>query len=237
MSLAQILKNKDAYTQSLLKNFNTIWDGMAPSLQREVTALFRSNNYSITAIENVFTELGFDDLSGEVAIKINKMMQFSADMSKELGYSFMLGRDNIQVFDELSQLNVETLLNTKRQIANDLKRFALRAELEGLKFKDIAAGLKDTFDEMGRRLNTEIYTGIRTFESALDKVSMINGGIEKFKYVGPVDSKNRDACQATLQDKRQETGWTAEEVENSNTPFIERGGWNCRHRWVAYVEG
>lgn len=235
MSLNQILKNKDAYTQNLLNNFNKIWDSMAPNIQKGVVSLFRSNNYSVSAIENVFSELGFDDLTGEVAIRINKMMKLSSDMSKELGYSFMLGRDNVELFDELSQLNVETLLNTKKQIAHDLKRFALQAELEGLKFKDIAAGLKNTFDEMGRRLNTEIYTGIRTFESSLDKISMINGGIKKFKYMGPVDSKNRDACQATLQDSRQETGWTAEEVENSNTPFIERGGWNCRHRWVAFV--
>ena len=33
------------------------------------------------------------------------------------------------------------------------------------------------------------------------------------------------------------TGWTMEEVSASETPFIQCGGYNCRHEWLPFVEG
>lgn len=233
MSLNTILNNKEKIIDDLLDVFNTQWEKMVPDLQKSLISLFKQGEYSANAIQVIFQEFGFDDLAGNTAAVYNKMFKLSEEVSKELGYKFILTEDNRALFAEMNNLNVETLLNTRAQIATDLKRFAIEARLEGRSVANIRRGLEMTFDNMGRRLNTEIITGIRSYESAIDLTSMLNGGITRFKYVGPLDGKTRDICTSTLTDPRNDEGFTLAEVESSQTPFIERGGWNCRHRWIA----
>ncbi len=235
MSLQTVLNSKEKFITDLLDTFNGQWDKMSPQLHKSLTALFRSGEFSTDAIQLIFQENGFDDLAGEVAKNYNKMFKMSRQMSSELGQKFILTKDNVALFDEMNNLNLETLLNTKAQIATDLKRFAIEARLEGRSVPEIRKGMTGLFEKMGRNLNAEINTGIRSYEAAIDLTSQLNGGITRFKYVGPYDGKTRDRCSATLGDPKQAEGWTLSEVEESETPFIERGGFNCRHRWVAFV--
>ena len=224
MSLNSIISSKDKFIANLLVNFDKQWDIMAPKLKRDLVKLFNTGEFSEQAIQIVFQANGFDDMAGVVSGKYNQMFKFSRDVSKELGYNFILTPDNRKLFQQMNDLNLETLLNTKAQIATDMKRFAIESQLENRTVAGMRSGLDRIFTDMGRRLNTEIHTGIRSYESAIDLTSMRNGGITLFRYIGPVDGKTRPVCVSTSSDKRQETGWTMEEVENSETPFIQRGG-------------
>jgi len=235
MSLQSILKSKEKFIGDLLDTFNGQWEKMSPVLQKSLTTLFRSGEFSTDAIQLIFQEAGFNDLVGEVAANYNQMFKYSRQMSQELGYKFLLTEKNIKLFDAANKLNLEDLLNVRSSIATDLKRFYIEASLEERTVKGIRQGFDGLFKKMGRNLGAEISTGIRSYESAIDLKSMEAGGIEKFVYVGPFDGKTRDSCSATLSNPLQQTGWTAAQVEASETPFIQRGGFNCRHRWLAYA--
>jgi len=235
MSLKSILASKDKFSQNLVDNFNSQWVKMTPEIRKGLVSIFRAGDYSTESIQAVFQQAGFNNLTDAVAGQYSKMLSFSEQLSKEMGYKFILTNENIALFDQVNTMNFERLINGGISVASDLQRFAIQSQIEGRKFNQIAAGLNDIFETAGRRLNTEIYTGIRNFESSIDKVSQQNAGIEKFVYSGPVDAINRDACRGTLSDNRQSTGWTMEEIENSDTPFVDRGGWNCRHRWLPFI--
>ena len=58
----------------------------------------------------------------------------------------------------------------------------------------------------------------------------------RYKYTGPIDSKNRDFCAAMM---RANKVYRREDIDNLQNPqfgtysiFDYRGSYNCRHRWV-----
>ena len=236
MSLQSNLQRREVFIGKLLKEFDTHWDKLAVPMQKQLNALFMSDkDITVNAINKIFQNNGYSDVVKGVSSQFPKMMTFSRDMADEIGYKFLLTSENIKNFDTINNLNIETMLGNSSHTAVDLKRFAMQARLEGQSLANMRAGLIERFETMGRRLNTEIYTGVRMYESAIDLAAMKNAGIELYEYVGPLDGKTRGACLDTLHSNRQATGWTMAQIEESLTPFIQRGGWNCRHRWMAFV--
>lgn len=238
MSLKQILKNKEAYINGVVDDFDKVWGKISPQMQRAVKSIFKADLSADEwklGIEAIFENNGYNAAVEGFVSKYSEMARFSKEMADEIGYKFLLTEENIRTFDKLQAIQLDRLTD-KANYVNDMRRFAIESELQGDSIRRISSGLETIFDNMGRRLNTEIYTGIRTFEAGLDKSSMENAGVERFVYAGPVDNKNRDVCTATLSDPRQSTGWTMKDIEESDTPFITRGNFNCRHRWLPFVE-
>jgi hypothetical protein len=54
----------------------------------------------------------------------------------------------------------------------------------------------------------------------------------RWTYVGPIDDRTRDICMDTVSNEP-DKGYTEAEVLASNTPFGDRGGFNCRHSWMV----
>ena len=208
---------------------------MSFEVQKQVFNIFKRPDFDEQTIEDIFVKNGYDDLMDITAAQFAKTVTYSREISKEVGYNFLLTPENKKLFTQLNDMNFKTLLNTKAQIASDLRRFAIESQLGKQTQKTIKAGLARIFDDMGRRLNTEVNQGIRMSHSAINKFSYENAGIKLFQYVGPLDEKTRGICRATLTDPRNKTGWTEAEVEQSDTPFITRGGWNCRDSWMPFT--
>lgn len=136
----------------------------------------------------------------------------------------------------VQEQNARKLFALKELIINAMIDAGLKSKVEGLPFSAVVAILQENVSELGRRLATEAYTGITSFDKTMKSFEYREAGIEKYVYVGPADDKTRDACLDTLSDPRQETGWTREEIAESQTPFITTGGYNCRHEWHAFVD-
>jgi len=235
MSLQTIINNKERFITSTLSKFDKAWNRISVDVQKELVNIFKRSDFDEAFIESVFTKNGYDELMDLTASQFAKTVTFSREISKEVGYNFLLTPENKQLFTQLNDMNFETLINTKKQIASDLRRFAIESQIAQKSRKDIKKGFEQVFENMGRRLNTEVNTGIRMSDEAINKFSYDNAGITKFQYVGPVDRKTRGICLDTLSSKLNSVGFTAAQVEASKTPFITRGGFNCRHTWVPFV--
>jgi len=220
-----------------LSKFDKAWNTVSLDVQKELINIFKRRDFNEKFIEEVFLKNGYNELMDITAAQFAKTVTYSRQISKELGYDFLLTPENKILFQQLNDMNFASLLNTRAQIGNDLRRFAVESQLSRQSRSTIKRGFGQIFENMGRRLNTEVNQGIRMSDSAINKFSMDNAGVELFIYLGPADGKTRDSCLGTLSDKRNATGWTAAQVEASETPFIVKGRWNCRHDWYPFVGG
>ncbi len=206
---------------------------MAFVAQKKVMHFFRTgtitDNFQLDLFDN------YDALVSEYISRYKEVVKFTGDMATELGYKFALTDEAVRTFDAIQQLDFQKLLDMKGNYSTELRRFALRSQLEGRSAVAAGEGFDKMFLDMGRRLNTEIHTGIANADAFLKKDFYTQAGIEKYVYLGPADDKTRDECQNTLGSDKQNTGWTMADIESSQTPFIQRGGWNCRHEWVAFT--
>lgn len=235
MSLKTIIQNKDKHFQKLLNSFEKEFNSFSLSAQKELITLFRNRTYDAETLSSLITNNGFDDIVEVWASKYKDVIAFTKEMAAELDHAFIITKETVKNFELLQDMNVKELLDTKEAYVNEIRKFGLQSELDGRTLREITDGLQEQFARMGRRLNTEAITGITMADSAIKKDFFTQAGITKFVYDGPGDGKTRDSCAATLADPRQATGWTMAEIKASHTPFIQRGGWNCRHEWLPFV--
>ena len=81
-------------------------------------------------------------------------------------------------------------------------------------------------------MRTLVTTGLNDYSASVGKI-MIDESPEneKFRYVGAIDDRTRPLCLQIW-----EAGaMTQKEIKSrfGSTVFIERGGFNCRHQWIA----
>ena len=235
MSLKSLLQQKNNFIDSQIERFRSAYSKMQPEIFRELQALFKQGVFNDKIIQEVFINAGFGDLYLSFVDNFGEMVRFSKKLSEELAIGFNVSPEQFQLLDTLS-VQIETNFSASlAKYSNDLARAGLQSKLGGMGFQQIVQDMKLSIDDSLRRFETEAYTGISQFDSTMNYQMFQSAGIEKFIYVGPADARTREACQHTLDDPKQQTGWTVEEINASETPFIEVGGYNCRHRWLAWV--
>lgn len=235
MSIQSILKQKNYKIDQLVKSFNYEYSVLYPQVFKELQSLFKAGVYNENIIADVFINHGFQELYTEFADEFSSMIKFSKQVSAELGIGFKLTPENYNLLDEVAVQFENNISASMKKYANDLSRIGIQSKF-GMSYQQIVQDLKSSIDDSFRRFETEAYTGITQFDSVMNMQLFDNAGIEKFVYVGPYgDGKNRDACLSTLGDPKQDTGWTRAEIDSSETPFVQRGGYNCRHEWLPWV--
>lgn len=133
----------------------------------------------------------------------------------------------------LQDLETENLLGKAADFANDLKDGLFKGIVSGERPSDIVGRLTETINLETHQLNVAVHDGIRQFDD-LARHKVFEEADVLWVYIGPLDDVTRDVCKATLTDERNETGWKESEVIGAtNTPFGERGGFNCRHSWFV----
>lgn len=236
MNLKQILQNQNKHIDKLLLTFDKSFNSLSYDVRKEILYLFRTSDLDLSVIINQAFESSkyFNEISNFAKHNV-EMIQYTKQIANELGYKFALTQGNIELYEQFQNTIFTKLSKNIELYQAEMNGFMIRSQLEGKSINQISSGLGEVFGGMGRRLNTEINTSISISDSMIKKDFYKQAGIDKFVYAGPDDDKTRDTCSSTLNDPRQEMGWTLEEVNNSETPFVERGGFNCRHQWMAFV--
>jgi|GEM_PF-1851796 len=235
MALNDIINKKGAALDKLLTAFDSEFNSYSMQARTAIAKFFRQGVFADGIIKSVMAD--FDEIAEGWAVRHQAVLRFSKDMAGELGISFAPTKRAIRDYALLRDNNVSKLTGINDFYVADIQKFGLQSEIGGASLKEITTGLEELFSTMGRRLNTEAFTGMWISDAVIKKDMFEEAGIDKYYYFGPNDNKTRDDCLATMQDPRQSTGWTMAEINASRTPFITRGGYNCRHEWVPFVEG
>jgi len=233
LNLRSQLQKKDKRIQELLKEFNKEFDKLAYTAQKKILHFFRTGTITEAFQFDLFDN--YDALVSEFVSKYAEVVTFTADIAKEIGYKFALTEDAINKLEAIQALDHRKFLNMAADYTIDLQLFALRSELEGKSLDEVKQGTFEQLSAFKRNITAEAQTGIAIADAMIKKDFYEQAGIEKFVYLGPYDNKTRSDCEHTLLSDKQKTGWTMADISSSKTPFIERGGWNCRHEWVAYT--
>ena len=111
--------------------------------------------------------------------------------------------------------------------------------------QDISQMLIGGTDKAGKPMANHAKTIATTRYMEVDSVILRKkseeAGIKKFKYAGSLIKDSRKWCVEHVN-----KAYTLEEIEKwesqkwqgkkSGDPFVVRGGWNCRHRWLPVVD-
>ena len=227
--------------------------------------IFRLERISNRAIDKVLRRLG--NLSErsrvEAAIQLGKF----ADILEEEGLSDEV--DRIEKLFALELENVANKFEVTKagNLFSDIDREAVEALLE-YKIDDIAGSITGYGDSLrseilstyltGGEINAEalwlakgegtlanVETDIRTalsgLSGSLTAKKSAELGINKWRYIGPLDQVTRKFCENVLAENKI---WTRPEIDALNSDpeaseldvFTYKGGYNCRHEWIPEID-
>ena len=235
--LQKIVNTKNAYIDSLIKQFETEYGTISKDILNSLKTLYRSGQWDYDTVLGVFQQAGYPETIQGFVEQYAETMKFAKEVAAYSGTEFLLSEKGMDAIGFMQEQHAQGLIKGMEKYAQTLVEMGVKHTIEGTGFNQLVADLQSELDVMGRNAKIEISEGIKTFDRAIASEQFKEAGIELFVYVGPDDELTRDSCAEVLHDPRQETGWTRDDIADSPVSFIGGGGWNCRHDWMPYIEG
>lgn len=121
---------------------------------------------------------------------------------------------------------------------NELIQTVVMSAAVGASIAVLLKQLQPWIKQAGQRITAAWATAVQQLESSILRIRARAAGIDRFQYVGGVIDRTRPFC-------KQHNGkiYTTKEIDaqwkktwqgkKPGDPFVVRGGYNCRHFWVA----
>lgn len=87
MSVQSILDNKNNHIDKLVNQFDGNFEAFASAVLKDLEILFKSNELSKKAIEEIFNRHGFNEMIQDFMSQYPTLFKFAKQSSKELGIS------------------------------------------------------------------------------------------------------------------------------------------------------
>lgn len=137
----------------------------------------------------------------------------------------------------IAEVTSATQLSAQTQ-QNELIQTVVMSAAAGAGIAVLLRQLKPWIKRAGRNISTAWATAVQQLESAVLRIRARAAGIDRFEYVGGTIATTRPFCArhtgkiyTTKQiDQIWKTTWGG---KKPGDPFVVRGGYNCRHFWVA----
>mgnify|MGYP004451555437 CR=1 FL=1 len=200
----------------------------------------RLDRLSDTELINMIRELNFfqELLDRGYTEAVNGLMDayegklsVIAEEARKRGIGTIKGA-TVQQLELLQELDTRALLGNANAFANTLTEGLFSGIIAGESPSSIVTRLAETINLQTHQLNVAVHDGFRKFDD-IARHKVFEGEDVRWTYVGPMDELTRDVCANTILNEPS-TGYTESEASASDTPFGERGGFNCRHSWRIY---
>jgi hypothetical protein len=192
---------------------------------------------------------------GKYNIAVSSTVNYTpvlADVSNilgEAGLSKAISKADKDVIKILSQDGLSSMTALSDTYATQVASKVYSEVLSGGTVSDLTLDIRQLLigetDRAGRPMvnhaKTIANTGYHEADAIIMEQKTEELGIEKFKYTGSLIKDSRDWCvahkdQILTMAEIQEWDDQKWQGKKSGNPFITRGGWNCRHRWIPVVE-
>lgn len=167
---------------------------------------------------------------------------------KEAGISGAITKTDKDILKVLSSDSFAQIMAVGDQYAASISNKIYSAVLVGDSVEDLTTEVSQLLvggtDKAGRPMSahakTIATTGYREADSILLQKKGEDFDIEKWEYAGSLIKDSRPWCvdhvgQILTMEEIQEWGSRSWKGKKSGDPFVTRGGWNCRHRWLPVV--
>lgn len=227
--------NIDRTVESFVSSIQKIEDELKDDLERlsyRMRDMTETQLLQTTRRLNFLQELldkGYGDEVNGLMGNYDNLLKEAVDEAKRRGIP-PLKAETVQALQQLKDLDTEILLGRAGAFSNDLKKLLFTNIYSGTSIPEIVAQLGQT-NLATSQLNVAVNTGLRQF-SDFSRYNIFKGEDVKWTYTGPQDARTRPECQSTHNNEPGK-GYTELQVNNSDTPFGVRGGFNCRHSWMV----
>jgi len=225
-----------------IKDLEAIQNGMVERLRLLIPKLQNLSAAELIEVGKSINFLQEMDALGLSDALANLYNSFDGEVTKVIKLASALNvpgitEANVGAIRYMAELELAAFAAEAKVYAADIQRELIRGMMTGTPTNELAARLGTEFiggkmltgpqkrvvmnDAFSRLSNA---TTRKVFEDAPD---------QRFIYVGPLDNVTRDECANVLSAQPAE-GFTADEINGlGGVDFDSRGGWNCRHDWVA----
>lgn len=149
--------------------------------------------------------------------------------------AFLSGREEIftdidgDVIAHLIEFDTDQVGRMMNEYIGDAKRVIMNATLAG-EAPDFTAFADDFGSRLVNNLNSELNTSLAGFSRTLTIYKAEEIGIERFRYVGPLDKVTREFCRTKVGNIYARDEIMQWDNEQGLPASIYLGGYNCRHR-------
>lgn len=231
------MDDKVIFFDDLLSQYELEFQAFSTQLKRMLSVFIQGGPHTSAEVTAFFEGTGFDAVANGFVAKYKSVIDYTKQVSKASGIPMVLPDRSLSLLSLYKDNQVQKILGASEEIMRTVTDASFRYGIGESKLNTIINELSAVIDTTGRRIVTEAVTGASIYDRTIKFEQFKHADVEKYFYDGPVDSKNRDECAATLGDGRQSTGWTIADIQSSQTPFTTCGGYNCRHEWLPMVPG
>jgi len=206
-----------------------------------IASLGLSPSYSdiFVAVKKAFKPLS------SIEASINMYSDIATLIRKEfstIGIDITYSKADSAVINDISFANTNTMKAIRRSYEASISTMIYNGSdnIDRLLIDSISALVIPNSDVIGRSIHSVLNTEVETFVMETDAAIMIrkgnSAGITRYKYIGSLISDSRPWCVRHVGKT-----FTLDEIDNwgksswvgkkSGNPFIERGGWRCRHHF------
>ena len=223
-------------------DFMKVLEQLQAKLTRELPTLasrlatLSDQNLAIIARElDFFAELnrlGYSDALQKLMDDYDDVAAKVLSAASKKGLQVSLG--SAQSLELIKELDAVTLLGRAKGYSDKLKTEMLKGIISGEGGQSIAQRLGETVAKelSSSNVNMIVNDSFARFSNSATFKAIEDDSTAKFRYIGPLDEVTRQACQDVLA-KQPESGYTVDEIGGLEVGLSERGGFNCRHDWVA----
>lgn len=204
---------------------------------------------AINTRRDIAKEFGKYNVSVRTATDFSPVLKEIDLIFKEAGISKAIGPSDESIVRIMSSDSTAQMAGLSDQYAAQVSSKVYTSVLAGDEIDDLTLGVRQLLiggtDKAGRPMvnhaKTISTTGYREVDSTIMKQKAEEFEIIEFKYSGSLIKDSRKWCQDHVGKI-----YTLEEIQNweskswkgkkSGDPFVTRGGWNCRHRWIPVVD-
>ncbi len=207
-------------------------------LLREILQVYRSGGSSADVREVIRITLKSYDLKGkldrELKAELQQRVQRTHDEAlKRYEYivKFTAKPEDSAAGIAITRHAETSFAQTEKGINKDVVSAVVGAFKSGLSHKDIQGILHQRMRKNESQAQTIANTATAAFQTAASMQTEASAGVTKWKYSGPPG--DRPFCQHHLGRVYSMRDIRALNNGQGLDAYLYRGGWNCRHMWVA----
>ena len=236
--LRKVVTTAEEHERRLLAALTTLESRMVQLLREAPLrdgSLFNLE-WAITARQSI-REIIASEYSGILDQIVDDYEEIARDAAAMLGkYSDFIRLDPT-VVRQLQQLSFDGYNSLGDEFLESVSRQIYDATLTGQTFADSVRIVAQSVDQdLARYARQAVFDGLMDFDAVLNTRMGLDAGAERFVYIGPDDAKTRPHCEKhvgkTLTIDEINDAWSGSWAgKREGSPFVVRGGYNCRHRF------
>ena len=239
--------------QALLRERDVVADDISESFAKDLERIFRElfdelrtsgvgQQMDIEEIQNIRALLraaGYDDLVDRLSVESAHMLDVMQERLRATGLPAEFVTPNPDQVAALIDIDHADMEFYGLEISHKIEQSLRRSVLAGQTIEEATDSIETALTAASLNPSnayTLANTSLLDLNQRAQNMAAETGGAEWWVYLGPDDDATRPFCQALIDTRFSRDMIGALDNQQIPDAFVSRGGWNCRHQFLAIFE-